>query len=212
MDSLASTDVALGGEIMSTRTGICHVGIQARDPQALAEFYRDVLGMAIVGGSAPDSPLGATALLSIQPGEEDHEIAIFADPRFRHIAFRAASLTALRSYYGNFLERGLPIKQALNHGVSLSFYFDDPAGNMVEVYWATGVPYPQPPRSAPTGRPAAHTVWSWLPPRPLTAQTYPPTLPQLTTGPSPAPISEEVTHRTSEFSHTQSLTIRGGHP
>jgi catechol-2,3-dioxygenase len=28
---------------------------------------------------------------------------------------------------------------ALNHGVSLSFYFVDPEGHMVEVYWPTGV-------------------------------------------------------------------------
>ena len=33
---------------------------------------------------------------------------------------------------------------ALNHGVSLAFYFDDPEGNMIEIYWATGLPYGQP--------------------------------------------------------------------
>jgi hypothetical protein len=33
---------------------------------------------------------------------------------------------------------------ALNHGVSLAFYFDDPEGNMIEIYWATGLAYGQP--------------------------------------------------------------------
>ena len=28
---------------------------------------------------------------------------------------------------------------ALNHGVSLSFYFDDPEEHLLEVYWPTGV-------------------------------------------------------------------------
>ena len=28
---------------------------------------------------------------------------------------------------------------ALNHGGSLAFYFDDPEGHLVEVYWPTGV-------------------------------------------------------------------------
>ncbi len=129
---------------MSTRTGICHVGIQSNDPEALAEFYRDVLGMTIVGGSVPDSPLGATAFLSTQTGEESHEIEIFSAPRFRHIAFRVASLTALRTLYGEIIGRGLPIKLTFNHGVSLAFYFDDPDGNMIEIYWATGVACPQP--------------------------------------------------------------------
>ena len=36
-------------------TGIRHVGLHARNPEASAEFYRDVLGMEIVGGSAPPS-------------------------------------------------------------------------------------------------------------------------------------------------------------
>jgi catechol-2,3-dioxygenase len=37
---------------------------------------------------------------------------------------------------------------ALNHGASLAFYFDDPEGHLVEVYWPTGVacrpPYADP--------------------------------------------------------------------
>src|SRR5262249_31753976 len=37
------------------------------------------------------------------------------------------------------LDRGVPVKLALNHGVSLSFYFDDPEGHLIEVYWPTGV-------------------------------------------------------------------------
>jgi hypothetical protein len=32
----------------------------------------------------------------------------------------------------------IPIKFVLNNGVSFSFYFDDPDGNMVEIYWPTG--------------------------------------------------------------------------
>ena len=51
-------------------TGIHHVGLRATNPAASAEFYRDVLGMEIVGGSAPDHPLGATAFLSSRPDEE----------------------------------------------------------------------------------------------------------------------------------------------
>ena len=60
-------------------TGIRHVGIHATNPAASAEFYRDVLGMEITGGSAPDHPLGATAFLSRRPVEA-HEIALVANP------------------------------------------------------------------------------------------------------------------------------------
>jgi len=62
--------------------GIGHVALRATNPAASAEFYRDVLGMEIVGGTAPDHPLGATAFLSSRPDEESHEIALFANPVF----------------------------------------------------------------------------------------------------------------------------------
>jgi catechol-2,3-dioxygenase len=30
--------------------------------------------------------------------------------------------------------------ELINFGVSLSFYFEDPEGHLIEVYWPTGVP------------------------------------------------------------------------
>jgi catechol-2,3-dioxygenase len=119
-------------------TGIGHVGLGATNPAASAEFYRDVLGMEIVGGSTPDHPLGATAFLSSRPDEESHEIALFADPAFAHVAFKVSSLAELRSFHARVAEKNIPIKFAFNHGVSFAFYFDDPDGNMIEVYWPTG--------------------------------------------------------------------------
>ena len=119
-------------------TGIHHVGLRATNPAASAEFYRDVLGMQIVGGSAADHPIGATAFLSSRPDEESHEIALFANPAFAHVAFKVSSLAELRSFYARVVERNIPIKFLANHGVSFAFYFDDLDGNMIEVYWPTG--------------------------------------------------------------------------
>jgi len=119
-------------------TGIHHVGLRASNPAASAEFYKDVLGMEIVGGSSPDHPFGATAFLSSRPDEESHEIALFANSAFAHVAFKVSSLAELRSVHAGVLERNIPIKFAANHGVSFAFYFDDPDGNMIEVYWPTG--------------------------------------------------------------------------
>src|SRR5262245_55737519 len=67
-------------------TGIHHVGLRASNPAASAEFYRDVLGMEIIGGSGADHPLGASAFVTSRPGEESHEIALFANPAFAHVA------------------------------------------------------------------------------------------------------------------------------
>ena len=102
-------------------TGIHHVGLRATNPAASAEFYRDVLGMQIVGGSPPDHPIGATAFLSSRPDEESHEVALFANPAFAHVAFKVSSLAELRSLYARMVERNIPIKFLANHGVSFAF-------------------------------------------------------------------------------------------
>src|SRR5215472_1241104 len=119
-------------------TGIHHVGLHAKEPAATAEFYRDMLGMQIVGGSGPDHPLGASAFLSSRPDQESHEIALFANPLFAHVAFKVSSLAELRAFHARVLEKQVPIKFAFNHGVSFAFYFDDPDGHTIEVYWPTG--------------------------------------------------------------------------
>jgi catechol-2,3-dioxygenase len=120
-------------------TGIHHVGLHAKDPAASAAFYRDVLGMRVVGGSEPEHPFGATAFLSSRPDEESHEIALFANPMFAHVAFKVSSLAELRLLHARIVDRKIPVKWAFDHGVSFAFYFDDPDGNTIEVYWPTGM-------------------------------------------------------------------------
>ena len=119
-------------------TGIHHVGLHATDPTASAEFYKDVLGMEIVGGSGPDHPVGSSVFLSSRPKEESHEIALFANPAFAHVAFKVSSLAELRSFHARVVARSIPIKFAFNHSASFAFYFEDPDGNLIEVYWPTG--------------------------------------------------------------------------
>ena len=120
-------------------TGVCHVGLQADDPAALAAFYRDVLGLEVVGSMPADNPFGAAVFLSSRPDEEHHEIGLFRDGQLAHTALKVGSLTDLQEAYADVKERDIPVALALNHGFSLSFYFADPAGHLLEVYWPTGV-------------------------------------------------------------------------
>ena len=49
-----------------------------------------------------------------------------------------------RYVYQKIVGGGIPIKFEFLHGVSFAFYFEDPEGNVIEVFWPTGLEYPQP--------------------------------------------------------------------
>ena len=133
-----ATEASAGKQAGRQNTRIGHVGLHAINPVASAEFYKDVFGMEITGGSASEHPLGATAFLTSRPGEEPHDIALVANPEFAHIAFKVSSLAEFRSFHARVVEKKIPIKFVFNHHESFAFYFDDPDGNMIEVYWPTG--------------------------------------------------------------------------
>jgi catechol 2,3-dioxygenase len=117
--------------------GVRHVGLSAQNPIGLADFYHDVLGLGIV--PTDTAALGPTAFLSSHPEQGSVDLVFFANPVLQHIAFEVSSLADLRAFHQRIIDRGLPIKMVLNHGVSLSFYFADPEGHMIEVYWPTGI-------------------------------------------------------------------------
>jgi catechol-2,3-dioxygenase len=135
---LLAEEAPTGKQAGRLHTGIGHVGLHAPNLAASVEFYKDVFGMEAAGGSTPDHPLGASAFLTSRPGEQSHEIVLLADPKAVHTAFKVSSLAELRSFHARVVEKKIPIKFVFNHQESFAFYFDDPAGNMIEVYWPTG--------------------------------------------------------------------------
>ena len=125
-------------------TGLGHVGLYVRDPEAMIAFYSDFLGMKVTD-RAED---GRIVFLSARPEEEHHELALarseelHTDPQ--QVSFTLDSLADLRVFYKQIKERGYPIDRTVSHGNAFSCYFRDPEGNRVEVYWHTGKDWPQP--------------------------------------------------------------------
>jgi catechol-2,3-dioxygenase len=101
----------------------------------MAAIYLDVIGLQIV--SDIDHPLAQMIFLSSRPHEEAHELVFTSNPEGAHVAFKVETLADLRAFYQQIVEQGLPIKMAFNHGASLAFYFQDPEGNLIEIYWPT---------------------------------------------------------------------------
>jgi len=121
---------------------LAHVALNAKDPTALANFYRDLFGMHIVGGAK----VGSNAFVASNPREENHDIAFFKDnPNAAHLGLRVDSPSELLACYEEVKARGLHIFFTWNHGFALAIYFADPEGNVVEVYWPTGREDYQPP-------------------------------------------------------------------
>jgi Glyoxalase/Bleomycin resistance protein/Dioxygenase superfamily len=54
---------------------------------------------------------------------------------FGHIAFQVGSYAALRDAYAHLVGNGVEILRAPNHIVQRSFYFTDPDGNTLEIYY-----------------------------------------------------------------------------
>jgi catechol-2,3-dioxygenase len=115
-----------------------------KDYEGARAFYRDVLGLRITD----EHPGRGMTFLSSRPEEEHHELAVFrerGDGRvIEQISFHVDSLDALKEYHRLFKERGVKIHETVTHGIALSIYFFDPEGNRLEVYWPTGIPWPQP--------------------------------------------------------------------
>lgn len=141
----------MGNRVTPKLSAVGHVGLYAKDPVALAKFYQAILGMTMTGGSRNNPDFGTTAFLSSRPEEETHEIIFFDNPHACHTAFKVRSLAELRDSYRHVVESGLSINASVNHGVSLAFYFDDPEGNEIEIYWPTGLAYA-------SGQPYAHPI------------------------------------------------------
>ncbi|HXC29150.1 MAG TPA: VOC family protein [Stellaceae bacterium] len=122
--------------------GIGHVNLRVADEQASKRFYRDVLGFAI----AEEDPDHGGVFMTL--GENFHTLDIGQHPSpgeaqrprrdqigLGHIAFQVGSYQALRDAYAHLVESGVAILRATNHVNQRSFYFADPDGNTLEIYY-----------------------------------------------------------------------------
>jgi len=122
---------------MAAHVRFGHLALPARNPDAVAAFYHEFLGLErTLEGALP--ALGTFVFLSDRPAEHDQTLTFMTRPEAQHIAWEVESVAALKALYAEARARGIPIDVALNHRVSLSLYLRDPEDNGVEIYWPTG--------------------------------------------------------------------------
>ena len=122
--------------------GIGHVNLRVADQEVSKRFYRDVLGFVI----AEEDPDHGGVFMTL--GENFHTLDIGQHPApkaaqrprrdqigLAHIAFHVGSYRALRQAYAHLVDNGVTILRATNHVNQRSFYFADPDGNTLEIYY-----------------------------------------------------------------------------
>jgi catechol 2,3-dioxygenase-like lactoylglutathione lyase family enzyme len=129
---------------MGKVTGLGHFGVFVRDMDKMVDFYTNVLGMTLTD-RGPDDRI---VFLSAQPEVEHHEIALAKSPDQKtdagQISFHVDTLSDLKELHGKIEAYGCKFDRIVNHGIAFGCYFRDPEDNRVEVYWSTGIDYPQP--------------------------------------------------------------------
>jgi len=129
---------------MAKVSGLGHFGIFVRDMPKMVDFYSGVLGLTVTDRGPEDR----IVFLSGHPETEHHEIALAKSPDQKtdagQVSFHIDSLADLKDMHKKIAASGCEIDRVVNHGIAFGCYFRDPEDNRVEVYWSTGVDYPQP--------------------------------------------------------------------
>ncbi len=125
-----------------------HYGLITSNLDAMADWYRKVLGMsiqhratvpAVARGRAPFS---AAAFIS---NDEVHHRMVFFEvpvvpdpdrarhPRLQHVAYEVRNFDELLGTYARLKGLGILPVWAADHGLATAFYYQDPDQNIVEI-------------------------------------------------------------------------------
>jgi catechol-2,3-dioxygenase len=128
---------AAAAERTIRRPALHHVNLKTVRLPEMIEWYRTVLGMETLYGFEGGAWLSNDAA--------NHRIALITAPALsddpqklthtgiHHTAFEYADLDELLDTYERLRDRGITPHAALDHGMTLSFYYADPDGNSVEL-------------------------------------------------------------------------------
>jgi catechol-2,3-dioxygenase len=110
-----------------------HLGLYVRDIERSKAFYRDIVGLRV----SDENPKTGSAFMTAKDRLDEHHELLLIPGRengkvVQQISFRCSSLMDVKEFYHLFLELKVPIIRTVSHG------------NQLEVYWPTGIDWPQP--------------------------------------------------------------------
>lgn len=126
--------MSIDANALPAETRLGRTALRVADIAEVIDFYREVVGLAVLERSPERATLGAadSPLLVLERDEEAPERDPSAAGLF-HNAFRVPSRAALGDALRRIRDRW-HLDGASDHGVSEALYLTDPEGNGVEVY------------------------------------------------------------------------------
>lgn len=119
----------------TTPTSVSRVGLKAKDAEALAIFYRNVVGLEELSRDGETITLGAKGrpLLVIEADKSAKPDDAKSAGLF-HTAFLLPSRADLGRWINHAIANQIRIEGASDHLVSEALYLSDPEGNGIEIY------------------------------------------------------------------------------
>jgi catechol 2,3-dioxygenase-like lactoylglutathione lyase family enzyme len=125
-------------------TGLHHVTAITPDLDAIAAFYRDVLGLALVRQEAnPDDPDARHFWFGAEDGAAGTLVSFLEYPELEstspgtgsthHFALAVASAAELEAWVDYLRSRGVECTDIMDRGAFKSIYLRDPDGRIVEI-------------------------------------------------------------------------------
>lgn len=116
-----------------------HVGIYVRDIEAMAQFYKRLLGLIVTDTGI--APSGGRIMFLSRSTTEHHQLVLvegrtdaMGTGLINQLSFRLDSLADLRRYNEIIAAEGVRVDRTMNHGNAWSIYCYDPEGNRIELY------------------------------------------------------------------------------
>lgn len=140
---------------MPAVTQLDHVALSAHDPDGIARFYEDFLGLRVLGRLGGNR--GVFLATAKRPGGPDIEFFAPANRQdgvdhrlaLPHVALRVAALADLQTAQREVTRHGGTFVIAVSHGAVISSRVLDPEGNHIDLTWLTGLPMPHAPSLTP---------------------------------------------------------------
>ena len=134
---------------MSVQPRLSHCGIYVNDVGKLVDFYTRVLGL-VVSDRGVSRRMGNELAFLTAAADHHHQIVLISGrapqgaSTVNQLSFKVANVDELKAMYQRTKDAGVGAIRQVNHGNALSFYFEDPEGNGLEVYMDTPWYVPQP--------------------------------------------------------------------